>query len=83
MRPRMQPRWRTRFGSWVSAYTVTRLASELSITKPSVYDWLSARCVPDPSHALKITQISAGAVSLEDVYAHRAQVAPTTTSVSS
>jgi len=71
---RVDRRWQTRFGSWVRGYTVHRLAGDLRLTDKSVYDWVSGRFVPHPSHAIGIVQLAGGAISLEDVYRHRAEV---------
>jgi len=67
-------RWGTRFGSWLRDYGVPRLCTDLSITKNSVYDWVRGSTSPDPRNAIRITQLSKGRVSLEDVYRHRAEL---------
>lgn len=72
-------RWRTRFGSWVRAYTVPRLTRDLvdlgqPITQKAVYEWLAGRVAPHPDRAMAITRISGGRVSLQDVYRHREEV---------
>lgn len=67
-------RWRTRFGKWVMGYGVERLAAELEVTKSAVYFWLRLKgrlVYPDPERALRMVELSCGAVSLEAIYTHR------------
>lgn len=71
-------RWQTTFGHWVSAYGVSRLAHALTArgepaTPKAIYNWVAGTCQPRASRALAIVEISAGAVSLSDVCAHRVQ----------
>ena len=73
----VERRWRTRFGSWVRGYQggVAQLAIDLAVTDHAIYDWISARRAPHPSRAIAMAHLSGGAVSLEDVYGHRREVA--------
>lgn len=79
MKPRLVLRWRTRFGVFVSDYTVSRLVAALGgegepVTPRAVYHWLGG-IAPRPAIAEAIARISAGRVTIADVYRHRREVA--------
>lgn len=69
-------RWATRFGSWVSSYTVAALARDLApfATSQAVYSWLAGRNQPRLAVAERIVALSEGSVALEDIAAHRREV---------
>jgi hypothetical protein len=73
-------RWRTRFGSWVQSYTVSGIARALAsagdpICTETVYKWVSGASVPRPDRAVAMVRIAAGAITMDDVYSHRAALA--------
>jgi hypothetical protein len=72
-------RWRTRFGSWVERVTVAGIQRELEsaghpVTGSAVYNWLSGETAPRLKVAVSLARISQGAVSLDDILAHREEV---------
>jgi hypothetical protein len=40
--------WASDFGGWAAEYGVRRLASELRLTEPAIYQWLRGRTTPRP-----------------------------------
>jgi len=80
-RARLAPHWRTRFGSWVHSYTVPRLLRSLEaaegfrLTRATVYHWVTGRSAPQPLRACALVRLSRGAVTLDDVFRHRLEVA--------
>jgi len=69
-------RWRTSFGRWVMSYGVTRLTVDLSgrgqpVTRQAVYQWVAGVTAPRPDRAMRIVELSAGAVGLSDIYEQR------------
>lgn len=76
MRPRLAARWQTEFGVWVDNFEVGRLASELDVTPQAVYHWVSGRSLPCPARALTIVHLSAGALTLQDIYVDRPAAMP-------
>lgn len=73
---RVSSRWRTPLGQFVSDFGVQRLTRELAsagvpVTQKAVYHWLAGSHAPRPTHAAAIARVSAGRVSVEDVYRHR------------
>jgi hypothetical protein len=78
-RPRARDRrWGTKFGAWVSRFTVTRITNELNargvgVQDKTVYSWVSATRFPRPPHAVALVTMSGGAISLDDVYRHSAR----------
>ena len=69
-------RWRTSFGRWVMSYGVTRLTCDLSrrgqpVTAQAVYQWVAGVTAPRPERAMRIVELSAGAVALGDIYQQR------------
>ena len=69
-------RWRTPLGQFVSDFGVQRLTRELGsaglpVTEKAVYHWLAGSHAPRPAHAAVIARVSAGRVSVEDVYRQR------------
>src|SRR5947208_2597589 len=75
------PRWRTRFGSWVRDYSIARLLRDLeavegfAITRSAVQEWLAGRSSPALRRAHALVRLSAGALTMDDVYAHRDELA--------
>jgi hypothetical protein len=72
-------RWATPFGVWIAQYGVVRLVEELAlagtpVTVQAAYNWLSGRATPRVPLAQRIVSLSAGAVRLEDLVAHRASL---------
>lgn len=73
---RIRRRWSTPFGSFVSAFGVRRLTLKLGergqpVTPKAVHEWLAGRSAPTPARAVEIVTLSAGSVTLMDVYQHR------------
>lgn len=71
-------RWDSRFGTFVSDFTVERLVGALHgcgvpVTRSAIYAWVAGRARPRPKAAQIIVQVSAGRVRLDDIYrgAHR------------
>ena len=79
-RPRSEGRrWETKFGAWVSRFTVTRITSELSargvgVQDKTVYSWVAATRFPRVDHAMALVEISGGRLKVDDVYRHRVEV---------
>lgn len=75
-----RPRYRTRFGSWVSRTTVPLICQNLSTdpetrVKPeAVYQWLAGVTEPRPHRALALVAMSKGEISLDVIYAHRSEL---------
>jgi len=66
-------RWRSRFGLFVSDFTVVRLAGALNargvpVTRKAIYEWIAGRARPRPEAARAIVSVSAGRVRLDDLY---------------
>ena len=73
---RSDPRWNTRFGRFVSRYTVVELTRELAraghpIHDRTVYEWLSGRTVPRLQTAQAIVTLSSGRVRITDIASQR------------
>ena len=73
-------RWRTPFGQFVARYKVTQLVRDLGangipVTRNTVYGWVSGQHSPRADHALMIHDLSAGAVTCEQILRHRSIVA--------
>lgn len=79
--PRRHERyWKTTFGNWVSTYGVPALVRDLGekgepIHVTTVYRWLSGSVYVRPSIALKIVELSHTALTLQDIYHHRKELA--------
>ena len=77
---RIDERWRTPFGGWVARVTVAAIVNELGknpdlAVRPSqVYAWIAGITVPRPRRAMALVEMSAGALSLEDVVTHQEQI---------
>jgi len=72
-------RWSTRFGSFVTRYTVDALTRDLAaagfpVSNKAVYSWLSGHRTPRLDAAQAITRISRGAVTIDDLCRHRQEV---------
>jgi hypothetical protein len=70
--------WRTRFGEFVSSYTVARLVHDLGaagapVTISSVYHWVAGR-EPRLRTARIIVDLSGGALTLDDVASQRRRI---------
>lgn len=79
MRPRIGRRWATPFGQWVIRQTVPEVARQLAgqghpVTRRTVYAWVHGTTSPRVQVASALVKISAGALSLEQVYEHRVRV---------
>lgn len=73
---RADRRWATRFGRFVSRYTVASLTRELGraghpIHERTVYEWLSGRTVPRLPTAQAIVTLSSGRVRIRDITEQR------------
>ena len=68
-------RWRTRLGRWVEGYTVRVLAPRVGVTPKRIYGWLGGDGVPR-DRAIAMVELSRGALTLEDVFRHAAEVRP-------
>jgi hypothetical protein len=72
--PRGRPRsttWIGKLGSWVSEFTVERLAGELELDTSQVYRWVHGDTIPPVQKAIEITELARSAgttLSLEDIY---------------
>jgi hypothetical protein len=63
--------WTGKLGSFVSAFTIDRLAGELDVDPASVYGWLRGDFHPKIEKAIAIVEIARAAgtaLSLENVY---------------
>lgn len=67
-------RWQTHLGQWVTDIGSTRIAHEIGVTRSTVYKWVAGERLPRPDVALRLVELSAGAISLGDVYAHRVEM---------
>jgi hypothetical protein len=67
-------RWQTHFGQWVTDTGPTRVAYAAGVTPWSVYKWVAGERIPRPDMALRLVELSDGAISLGDVYAHRVEM---------
>ncbi len=50
--------WATPFGRFVQKYGVTRLAQQLKVTTPAIYQWISGFTSPLPPHMLILIMLS-------------------------
>lgn len=63
--------WIGKLGSWVSAYSVERLAVELELDSSQVYRWIRGDCGLPVQKAIAIAELARAAgtnLSLEDLY---------------
>jgi hypothetical protein len=70
-RGRPRSTWIGKLGSWVSEFTVERLAAELNLDSSQVYRWARGDGTPSFQHAIAITEIARSAgtnLTLEDLY---------------
>jgi hypothetical protein len=76
---RDEPRWRTRFGSWVGQVTVQAIVAQLGeaeatrVTPNAVYQWLAGHS-PSPTRAGALVRLSRGQLTYEAIYAHRSEM---------
>jgi hypothetical protein len=76
MPPRIQRRWSTRFGRWVSTFGVRRLTRALEqggqpVTTYAVHQWLAGRTFPRPDRIDAIVTLSDGKLTQQDIHQHR------------
>lgn len=70
------PAWAsTKFGAWVVCFTVPQLSREMlkrghEISVSGIYYWLRGDTVPRPDKAQALVAISAGMLTMEDIYSH-------------
>ncbi|MDE4924353.1 hypothetical protein PQH03_06900 [Ralstonia insidiosa] len=64
----------TKFGSWVIAFGIARLADELKVTNVAIYQHLRAEFEPRPKRMRAYVQIACGAITMQDIYDHIDQV---------
>jgi DNA-binding XRE family transcriptional regulator len=73
-RRRGRPRsttWVGKFGSWVSDYTVERLAAQLLLDPLQIYRWARGDYQPQIQKAIAIVEVARAAgrtLTLEDIY---------------
>jgi hypothetical protein len=63
--------WVGKLGSWVSAYTVARLAGELDLDPMQIGRWCRGDYAPSIQKAIALVEVARGAgvdLTLEDVY---------------
>lgn len=83
-----ESRWKTHFGRWVTNRGVRVVVRDLhALGEPvgsnAVYNWISGARLPRPSIALRLVELSAGQLTLSDIYDHRQQAnAPAVAGVS-
>lgn len=65
------------FVAWVNSYGRANLARALGITWRAVYKWTDEGGVPRPELAHRIIDMSAGKLTLEDIYPRPAAADPT------
>lgn len=63
-------RWATAFGVWVRGYGVYPLATKLGVVPHTVYHWVSGRAAPRYAMMMSIIGLSAGQLTINDLYAH-------------
>jgi hypothetical protein len=78
-RPRGRPRqvFAGKFGKFVNAFRVEKLATELDVDPAAVYCWMRNEYSPTPIKAIAIVEIARGAgfrLSLEDIYVNEARL---------
>lgn len=76
MPQRVEERWQTVFGEWVSDVTVPRLVKSLSaagqpVTAFAVHKWIAGDRTPRHDRVAAMVQLSDGRVCANDVYEHR------------
>ncbi|CAJ0862229.1 hypothetical protein R77567_01629 [Ralstonia sp. LMG 32965] len=64
----------TKFGSWVVAFGIARLAGELKVTNVAIYQHLRAEFEPRPKLMRAYVHIAAGAITMQDIHDHIDQV---------
>jgi len=83
LRSREYRRWRTRFGSWIGDFGVSRIVIELgrspdtAVTPQAVYGWLAGETSPLPSRAQALVELSQGSLTMDAIYAHRQELSKT------
>jgi hypothetical protein len=66
--------WSTPFGRFIREYGVTRLAQQLQVTTPAIYQWISGFTSPLPQHMLTLIVLSRGTqipLDITDICAQR------------
>ena len=79
MPPRIQCRWGTQFGSFISSYGVGELADALRqqgapTTTSAIYSWVSGLGMPRPERIVALQYISGGLVTFQTIVEHTAAV---------
>jgi len=79
-KPRLPVYWGTTLGRWLGAFGVSRLRQQLTqrglpINVRTPYHWLDGSNAPSLPYARAMTQMSLGALSLEDIFNHREELA--------
>lgn len=77
---RERRRWQTPFGRFVARRGVSWIVQELEaaghgVTSFAVYHWVAGVSAPRPPFARTLVRSSRGALSLNDIYGHREQLA--------
>lgn len=77
---RERRRWQTPLGRFVARRGVSWIVQELEAAGPrvtpfAVYHWVAGVSAPRPTFARTLVRISRGALSLNDIYGHREQLA--------
>ena len=58
-----------RFTDWLRARGVTLTAHELSVTPRAIWAWIYRESRPTPDKARDLVKLSAGYLTLDDIYA--------------
>lgn len=57
-----------RFRKWLSDYGCRKLARVLNVAPSCVYNWKYETRHPSVRHALRVVELSNGAITLNDIY---------------
>lgn len=80
VRQRVEVRWKTKFGQFVGQVGARQVADRIAadagfrISLFTVYRWLRGAQTPRPDMAVRLVKLSDGAITLADVFEHRAEV---------
>jgi DNA-binding XRE family transcriptional regulator len=64
-------RWNSKFGVFLLAYGVKKLARELSLDPSAIYHWMRGRTSPHHATAIEIRRIAGSqrvSLSIEEIY---------------
>lgn len=69
-------RWETHFGAWVCSVGVSNLAGMMEaagqpVTPFAIHKWVAGERVPRHDRVVAMVELSAGQLSMADVYAQR------------